>query len=48
MNVNLPGGSGDNLMILGPFTAFIIIIIASAIPAILMFVYFKKLGWINS
>ncbi len=48
MNVNLPGGNGDNLMILGPFTAFIIIIIASAIPAILMFVYFKKLGWISS
>jgi len=48
MNVNLPGGNADNLMILGPFTAFIIIIIASAIPAILMFTYFKKLGWINS
>ena len=48
MNVNLPGGNGDNLMILGPFTAFIIIIIASAIPAILMFAYFKKLGWISS
>jgi len=48
MNVNLPGGNGDNLMILGPFTAFIIIIIASAVPAILMFTYFKKLGWINS
>jgi len=48
MNVNLPGGIGDNSMILGPFTAFIIIIIASAIPAILMFTYFKKLGWISS
>ena len=48
MNVNLPGGNVDNLMILGPFTAFIIIIIASAIPAILMFAYFKKLGWISS
>jgi magnesium transporter len=48
MNVNLPGGNGADLMILGPFTAFIIIIIASAIPAILMFAYFKKLGWINS
>jgi len=48
MNVNLPGGIGDNSMILGTFTAFIIIIIASAIPAILMFTYFKKLGWINS
>jgi len=48
MNVNLPGGNGDNLMIFGPFTAFIIIIIASAIPAIMMFAYFKKLGWITS
>ena len=48
MNVNLPGGIGDNSMILGPFTTFIIIILASAIPAILMFVYFKKLGWISS
>jgi magnesium transporter len=48
MNVNLPGGIGDNFMILGPFTTFIVIILASAIPAIIMFVYFKKLGWINS
>jgi magnesium transporter len=48
MNVNLPGGIGDNLMILGPFTTFIVIILASAIPAIIMFVYFKKLGWISS
>jgi len=48
MNVNLPGGIGDNSMFLGPFTAFIIIIIASAIPAIMMFTYFKKLGWISS
>jgi magnesium transporter len=48
MNVNLPGGIEDNLMIFGPFTAFIIIITASAIPTILMFAYFKKLGWISS
>jgi len=48
MNVNLPGGIEDDLMILGPFTAFIIIITASAIPTILMFAYFKKLGWISS
>lgn len=47
MNVNLPGGIGDKTIFLGPFTTFIIIIIASAIPAILMFVYFKKLGWIS-
>ena len=48
MNVNLPGGIENNYMIFGPFTTFIVIIIASAIPAIIMFVYFKKLGWINS
>jgi magnesium transporter len=48
MNVNLPGGIGSSPMILGPFTSFIIIIIASAIPAIMMFAYFKKLGWISS
>ena len=48
MNVNLPGGIGENLMVLGPFTTFILVILASAIPAILMFIYFKKLGWISS
>ena len=48
MNVNLPGGMGDNTVFLGPFTTFIVIIIASAIPAFLMFVYFKKLGWISN
>ena len=48
MNVDLPGGIGDNPMVLGPFTTFIIVIIASAIPAIMMFAYFKKLGWISS
>ena len=48
MNVNLPGGIGGNSMVLGPFTTFIVIILASAIPAILMFIYFKKLGWISS
>ena len=48
MNVNLPGGIGDNSMIFGPFTTLIIIIVASAIPAILMFAYFKKLSWISS
>ena len=48
MNVNLPGGIGSNLTILGPFTSFIIVIIASVIPVIMMFAYFKKLGWISS
>ena len=48
MNVNLPGGGVEASMILGPYTTFIIIILASAIPAILMFTYFKKLGWISN
>ena len=48
MNVNLPGGTEEDSMILGPFTTFVIIILASAIPAALMFAYFKKLGWISN
>jgi len=48
MNVSLPGGIENNSMALGPFTTFIVVILASAIPAIIMFMYFKKLGWINS
>jgi magnesium transporter len=47
MNVNLPGGIENNLDFLGPFTMFIIVILASAIPAIMMFAYFNKLGWIS-
>ena len=48
MNVNLPGGTDDDILFFGPFTSFIVIILASAIPAILMFAYFKKLGWISN
>jgi magnesium transporter len=48
MNVDLPGGIGNNSMFLGPFTTFIVVIAASAVPAIMMFAYFKKLGWISS
>ena len=46
MNVNLP--LVDDTGFLGPFTTFVIIILASAIPAAIMFAYFKKLGWISS
>ena len=38
----------DGLIFLGPFTTFIIVILASAIPAMLMFAYFRRLGWIGS
>ena len=47
MNVNLPVVDND-WMILGSYTSFIIIILASAIPVVLMFSYFRKLGWINN
>ena len=44
MNVNLPGGIED----VGNYTTFIIVILASVIPAGLMFMYFKKVGWISN
>jgi len=47
MNINLPGGIDDKLLFLGPYTSFILIILASTIPVALMFIYFKKLGWVN-
>lgn len=49
MNVNLPGGANDNIpLFLGPFTTFIIVIAVSAALAIIMFAYFRKLGWISN
>lgn len=47
MNVDLPGGMGGGGMVFGPYTSFIVILLASAIPAGLMFIYFRKLGWIS-
>jgi magnesium transporter len=47
MNIHLPGRADADLMLIGPYTSFIIIILASAIPVVLMFTYFKKLGWIS-
>ncbi len=47
MNINLPGGIDSEWMILGPYTSFIIIILASSIPVVLMFLYFRKLGWVT-
>ncbi len=47
MNIMLPGGINDSAVSseLDAFTPFIILILASAIPAALMFIYFKKNGW---
>ena len=48
MNIALPGGiDEDSDSILGVYSTFIVIILASIIPAGLMFAYFKKLGWLG-
>ncbi|MER3407502.1 MAG: magnesium transporter [Nitrososphaera sp.] len=49
MNINLPGGiqTGEWTQ-LGPYTTLIFVIIISAAPAGLMFVYFHKLGWLEA
>jgi len=48
MNIVLPGGIGEqNDSMLGPYSTFIIIVLASLIPAGLMFAYFKRLGWMR-
>ena len=48
MNVAIPGGiDEESVSILGPYSTFIIVILASIIPAVLMFAYFKKLGWMG-
>ncbi len=44
MNVSLPGGITQN----GDYTTFIIVMLASVIPAGIMFAYFKRLGWLSS
>ena len=48
MNIDLPGGLGESLTFLGPHTMFIFIILASSVPAIMMYTYFRKLGWISN
>lgn len=48
MNIALPGGiDEDSDSILGVYSTFIVIILASIIPAGSMFAYFKKLGWLG-
>lgn len=49
MNVNLPGGVETGIwMQLGPYTTLIVILLASAIPALIMALYFRKLGWLGT
>ena len=50
MNVSLPGGIDDGGVVSThiAFTPFVILILASAIPAALMFAYFKRRGWMTT
>jgi magnesium transporter len=49
MNLNLPGGlETGNWDIVGPYTTLLFVMIASALPACIMLVYFRRLGWISS
>jgi len=48
MNVSLPGGIDDGAGVLGQYQTFILVLVASAVPAILMIAYFRRLGWMSS
>src|SRR6476660_4130364 len=46
MNVNLPGGIDTGpATFFGPFTSFILLVIAAILPAVIMIWYFKRQGW---
>jgi len=48
-NVNLPGGvQTGSWTFLGPYTTFIVLIMVSIVPTLLMVYYFKRLGWIGT
>lgn len=47
MNINLPGGIETGAwLFLGPYTTLIILLTISAIPALIMLWYFRRLRWI--
>lgn len=47
MNVSLPGAGSAGAALLGEHQAFIVILLASAVPAALMAAFFKRMGWIG-
>lgn len=46
MNVSIPGGIDEPWTFIGPYTTFWLIIIASILPAFLMYIIFKRLRWL--
>jgi magnesium transporter len=48
MNVNIPGGTQTGPWeALGPYTTLIFVIVISSISALLMVLYFRRLGWLG-
>ncbi len=49
MNINLPGGIvTGSWNQLGPYTSLIFVLVISSISALLMVLYFRRLGWLGS
>jgi magnesium transporter len=49
MNVNIPGGiETGTWLALGPYTTFIFVIFICSIPALVMWFYFRRLGWFTT
>src|ERR671922_576201 len=49
MNVNVPGGiQTGSWNQLGPYTSLIFVLVVSSISALLMILYFRRLGWLGS
>jgi magnesium transporter len=46
MNVHLPGGIDKPWMFFGPYTTFIIVLVASFMQVLCMFLIFKRLRWL--
>jgi magnesium transporter len=46
MNVHLPGGLERPWTFLGPYTTFILILLASSVPVGLMYIFFRRMRWI--
>jgi len=47
MNINMPGRIEAPPTFLGPYTTTLFVIIGSAVPSLLMYWYFRRLGWMS-
>lgn len=45
LNINLPGGLQEPWTFFGRYTTFILVLLASIVPAVLMVWYFRRKGW---